>query len=118
MPLNLHVQQSPSWVQHPRQTVRSVNGIVDLLFQRPVHKRTLGIFNSAATCKPISSAKDSLELFVRESLVSILGTHLTREHGGESPVEINQLLCDGVSFAVVCVKEGSGVGGKTVDGVD
>lgn len=54
---------------------------------------------------------------MRESLVSVLRAHLARKHGGESPVKIDQLLRDGMSFAVVGVKEGLGVGGEAVDGI-
>ena len=86
-----------------------------------VHEPVLGIFNSTARGEPISGIEDIQELIVGKTLVASIffpvGSNLSREHGGECPVEGNQLLGYRVPFCVVGIKHGIGICRQSVDGI-
>lgn len=121
MSLGLHVQQSSSWVQDAQQRICPLNRGLVTCIEGAVHEPILGIFNSTARGKPVSSIENIEELIVGKALISsiffLVGSHLPREHGRECPVEGDKLLGYRVPFCVVGIEHGIGICSEAVDGI-
>lgn len=81
MSLDSHVQQSPSWVEHARQKIHSVDRILPIFLNGSVDDGALRILDSTAAGETVSGAEDVKELVMGEACDAVLfGSHLTRKH--------------------------------------